>query len=229
MLRFLARHRPPASMLVALVALFVALGGVGWAALQIPAHSVGNAQLKKGSVGAADIRKGAVGTAQINPTEVQDRIGGACVQAAIATISAKGTVTCSSTLPAEHGISSGAVPVGTTATTIVSQALPPGSALVIANQYLSIPGNASTAQRVPVSCTLLASGTALDVTRAIALAPSGDPQLAALPIVAEVTIGASGATATVSCTQAPTPATPSVAVTASSTINVLETQPPSAG
>jgi hypothetical protein len=37
-------------MVVALIALFAALGGVGWAATQLPANSVGTAQLQNASV-----------------------------------------------------------------------------------------------------------------------------------------------------------------------------------
>ncbi len=47
--RLLAR-RPSPAMLVALVALFVALGGGAYAALALPKDSVGAAQLKKGAV-----------------------------------------------------------------------------------------------------------------------------------------------------------------------------------
>jgi len=47
--RFLTQ-RPSPAMAVALVALFVALGGGAYAALKLPANSVGSAQLKKGAV-----------------------------------------------------------------------------------------------------------------------------------------------------------------------------------
>jgi hypothetical protein len=57
--RLLAR-RPSASMIVALTALFVALSGGAYAAMNIPANSVGTKQLKKASVTAAKIKKGAL-------------------------------------------------------------------------------------------------------------------------------------------------------------------------
>jgi hypothetical protein len=47
-------------MLVALLALFVALGGTGYAALSLPANSVGAKQLKKKAVTGKKIRKNAV-------------------------------------------------------------------------------------------------------------------------------------------------------------------------
>jgi hypothetical protein len=47
-------------MVVALVALFVALGGVGYAAVTLPKNSVGSKQLKKNAVTGKKIRKNAV-------------------------------------------------------------------------------------------------------------------------------------------------------------------------
>jgi hypothetical protein len=44
------RRRPSPSMVVALIALFVALGGTSYAALKLPKNSVGNRQLKNGAV-----------------------------------------------------------------------------------------------------------------------------------------------------------------------------------
>jgi hypothetical protein len=49
-MRRLVRHRPSAAMVVALIALFVALGGAGYAAVTLPRNSVGAAQLKKRAV-----------------------------------------------------------------------------------------------------------------------------------------------------------------------------------
>ena len=44
------KHRPSPAMVVAIVALIVALGGTGYAAIKLPANSVGTAQLKKDAV-----------------------------------------------------------------------------------------------------------------------------------------------------------------------------------
>jgi hypothetical protein len=51
--------------LIALVALFIALGGTSYAATQLPSKSVGTKQLKAGAVTAAKIKAGAVSTAKI--------------------------------------------------------------------------------------------------------------------------------------------------------------------
>jgi hypothetical protein len=48
------------SQVVAYVALFVALGGTGYAAVNLPANSVGTRQLKRGAVGTNQLRNGAV-------------------------------------------------------------------------------------------------------------------------------------------------------------------------
>lgn len=61
-------HRPSPALVVALIALFVALGGTSYAAFKIPRNSVGTAQLKAGSVSNGKIRNGAVSAAKINPT-----------------------------------------------------------------------------------------------------------------------------------------------------------------
>ena len=84
--RSLVSRRPSAPLVVSFLALFVALGGVGWAAIRIPAHSVGTAQLqnfsvgnvklKPNSVGPAKIIAGAVGARQVDSNQVQLRISG---------------------------------------------------------------------------------------------------------------------------------------------------------
>ncbi len=53
------------SNVVAVIALFIALGGASYAATQLPKNSVGPKQLKKGAVTAAKIKDGAVTGAKI--------------------------------------------------------------------------------------------------------------------------------------------------------------------
>lgn len=57
---FAARLRPSPAMVVALVALSVALGGVGYAASVLPASSVGTTQLKNNAVTAAKVKNGSL-------------------------------------------------------------------------------------------------------------------------------------------------------------------------
>jgi hypothetical protein len=58
------RHLSFANVTAAL-ALFVALGGTSYAALAIPANSIGSAQIRPNAVGASEIRRGAVGRSEI--------------------------------------------------------------------------------------------------------------------------------------------------------------------
>ena len=49
--------RPSPAMVVACAALFVSLGGVGYAAIVLPANSVGTKQLKRNAVNSAKVKK----------------------------------------------------------------------------------------------------------------------------------------------------------------------------
>ena len=62
---------PSHPTLVAYGALFVALGGVSYAAISIPANAIGPAQLKTAAVGAAELKKGAVGADELKQGAVQ--------------------------------------------------------------------------------------------------------------------------------------------------------------
>jgi hypothetical protein len=64
MFQALRRHLSYANVM-ATVALFVAFGGVGYAAVTLPANSVGTAQLKNNSVSGLKIRNGAVAGADV--------------------------------------------------------------------------------------------------------------------------------------------------------------------
>lgn len=57
--------RPSPSLVVACVALFVALGGTGYAALALPKNSVGAEQLQKGAVNRSDIASNAITGAKV--------------------------------------------------------------------------------------------------------------------------------------------------------------------
>lgn len=52
-------------MAVALVALFISMGGVSYAAIQIPKNSVGTAQLKKNSVTGSKVKMNAINSAKV--------------------------------------------------------------------------------------------------------------------------------------------------------------------
>jgi hypothetical protein len=59
------RLRVSPSMVVALIALSVALGGTSYAVVRLPAKSVGTKQLKRNAVAAAKIKKNAVNSSKV--------------------------------------------------------------------------------------------------------------------------------------------------------------------
>jgi hypothetical protein len=65
MSRFRLR-RPGGAMLIAVAALFVALGGTSYAAFSLPKNSVGSKQLKNNAVSTSKIKNGAVTAGKIN-------------------------------------------------------------------------------------------------------------------------------------------------------------------
>jgi hypothetical protein len=238
-LRFssLARRRPSASLVISFVALFVALGGVGYAATQLPAGSVGTAQLRNGSVGnwklksnavgGRKIINGAVGAKQVNSTQVQLRVGTPCSTGAIKAIGLSGSVTCTPTLPNEVGTSSAAVTLTTGSKQVATESLAAGSSyLVLAYPHAVISGGAA-GQRVEVDCTLsTGSGTSTTSTTkslAVEIGPSADSQAGTIPLVLPVASSTSAQAATVSCTHGATPSTPAPSVAVDSTLNAIQT------
>jgi hypothetical protein len=160
-------------MCVALLALFVALGGVGWAATQLPANSVGTTQLRDGAVTALKLAPASVGSAQIDAGAVQRRVGGGCpASAAISGISRSGSVSCNRTLPRETGAASKETTINSADTTVLKQVLPAGSAyLVIANPDLVIAGTVP-GQHVTVTCVLSVGGVTQTRTAMVEVGPS---------------------------------------------------------
>jgi hypothetical protein len=75
---------------VAYLALFVALGGTSYAAIELPAGSVGTKQLRNGAVTNAKLARHAVGASQLDPKSIAGHI------AMWAQIEADGHVTSSS-------------------------------------------------------------------------------------------------------------------------------------
>ena len=67
-LAYVRRHH------VALIALFVALGGTSYAATRLPNNSVGSPQIQAGAVGATKIRNGAITAEKLSP-ELRARLG----------------------------------------------------------------------------------------------------------------------------------------------------------
>jgi hypothetical protein len=228
-LRSLFRRRPTASMVISLIALFVALGGASYAAVSLPNNSVGTAQIKNNAVTTKKIPTHSIGLQRIIPSVVQVRVSGTCKNSsAINTVAQGGKVTCQSTLPTEFGASSDPTSVGTTSATVVSKILPAGNYLLSATQYATInPSSAATAvgQQVQVTCTLsAASGSSQTRSAAIEVGGGNRTQTVAIPMTFPTTVGAPQGTAHVDCVHAATTGTPDPTVTVQSTLNAIPTQ-----
>ncbi len=242
-LRSLARRRPSAALVVSFLALFVALGGAGWAALRIPPNSVGNAQLrnfsvgnaklKPNSVGAAKIAAGAVGARQVDSSQVQLRVTSSCLIGAIQSLSVSGNVTCTPVLPNEYGTSAQTA-LGSGQTLLATESLPAGSPfLVLAYPHAVISG--ATGQRVEVNCTLSVppgTGTSTTTTTttttttkslAVEIGSSANSQAATIPLVLPVASSSSAQPAAVSCSDTATPSTPAPTVAVDSTLDAIQT------
>jgi hypothetical protein len=242
-LKSLVRRRPSAPLIVSFAALFVALGGVGYAATQLPPGSVGNAQLRNGSVGnwklksnavgARKIINGSVGAKQVSSSQVQLRVASDCSTGAISAVGLSGTVTCTPTLPNELGTSSSAVTLGTGSTTVATKSLTAGSSyLVLAFPHAVITGGVSS-QHVEVDCTLSVPSssapggtpTSNTITKSLALdvASTSQSDAGTIPLVLPVASATSAQTATVACTDTATPSTTAPTVAVDSTLNAIQT------
>lgn len=243
-LRSLMRRRPSAALVVSFLALFVALGGAGYAALRIPPHSVGNVQLQNFSVGSAKLRPnsvsagkiapGAVGARQVDPNQVQLRVLGPCGPAdAIEAIAASGDSTCTPVLPNEYAVTGAPVSLGTSSanpTQVATEALNAGpggtSYLAIGNVHVTAVDNAGQAQTVFVACALRLPGF-LPSTGDVTIPLGGsytNTGSAMLPLVlAEGVPGPAPESFSVVCYETPTPASPAPTVTATATINAIQT------
>src|SRR5215213_10383919 len=54
------RSRMTSAHVISLIALFVALGGTGYAAVRLPKNSVGASQIKTGGVGSSEVKNGSL-------------------------------------------------------------------------------------------------------------------------------------------------------------------------
>ena len=215
---------------VSLVALFLSLGGVGYAATQLPNNSVGAAQLKNSAVTNSKIKDsavtykkiepGAVGTVRANTNQLQARVKGTCSSGqGIGAIDSTGKVTCNTALPAEFGTTNNSAAVTGTATSVTSVNLPAGpSYLAFANPTAAVTSGAPS-QRVNVSCTLtVGSNTQTRSATVTTTGTAGDVTSESIPLQ----VAGPAGTSAVSCqATAFTGALPTTSVTAA--INAVQT------
>jgi hypothetical protein len=250
-LRFIPRiprRRPSAAIVISSAALFLSLGGVGYAASgmigtdqiknnavtfsKIAPNAVGkvrlanggviNSKIASGAVSFGDIQPGAVGAKRANLNQLQARLKNTCATGtAVTSIDSKGNATCTPTLPAEYGTTSNTATVTGTATTVSSLTLPAGPTyLAFADPQASVTSGA-TAERVNVTCTLTVGSNSVSRTAALRSdGTAGDVTTAALPLQLAGTSG----TASLSCTASTVNTTVTLpTVTVNSGINALQT------
>lgn len=247
------RRRPSAAMTVASLALFVALSGGAYAAVTIPAHSVGATQLRTfavtnpklgtDSVGSRKIMPGAVGYYRVNRNEVQLRVTGTCTSAnqAITSISVTGTTTCgtAASSPAETDSGAGKVTTiatGTTPTTVATFSAAGGTAyLVQADPSITVGGTSATVanagEHVTVTCKLAAgtSTTAVQSQSAtVDTDTAGDPESTSIPLTVVAPTSANAQAVSLSCTQTASGTGTAPTVSAVATIYALGVTPATA-
>jgi hypothetical protein len=234
----LLRRRPSAPLVVSFLALFVALGGAGWAAIRIPANSVGNAQLQNFSVGAAKLRPnsvgvtkiapGAVGARQVNSSQVQLRVTSSCLIGAIQSLTVAGDVTCTPALPSEFGAVPKGATLGATPKPVASVSLPANPA---GSSYVAI-GNVQVTdvegtgpQSVGVSCTMTVSGGPGTIGHFDAnLGGSGASAASGtIPLILPVSILGSPQPLAISCAEESSPSSPAPSVNVTATIDAVQT------
>jgi hypothetical protein len=216
-------------MAVSLVALFMSLGGVGYAATQLPNNSVGAAQLKNNAVTNSKIKDsavtfkkiepGAVGTVRANTNQLQARVKGTCGSGqGIGAVDSTGKVTCNTALPAEFGTTNNSATITGAATSVTSVNLPAGASyLAFANPTANVTGSGAN-QRVNVSCTLAVGSNTQTRSATVVTGTSTGTTSASIPLQ----VAGPAGTASVSCLATPDTGTlPTTSVT--SAINGVQT------
>jgi hypothetical protein len=233
------RRRPSASMIVATVALFVALSGGAYAAVTIPANSVGFAQLKSGAVGFRDLATGSVGTrdvannaitytkiakgqighARVAQSQIQWRVTGKCTGAnAVQSVSDTGSVTCAATLPTDYSTAGLSEPLTstTTPTVLASESVPAGTAVqVTSTPYVIVDGGTAGVDNVEVTCEIAVGTTTETRSAIISVGTNREQGTAQIPLSVDVPAQSSASEAAVVCTRAySAPAAPAVQASA---------------
>jgi hypothetical protein len=229
-LHSLFAHRPSPALVISSLALFVSLGGVGYAATQLPNGSVGPAQLKTNAVTNSKIENsavtykkiepGSVGSVRANLNQLQARVLGTCTGStgAIGSIQSNGKTTCNSTLPQEVGTTN-TVAVPTALTNVASVPLPAGASyLALANPTAKVTVTGAS-ERVSISCTLTVGANTQTRSATIpGTGASGTESDISIPLMVAGPSGTAGLTCQSSTTGT---TTPSVSVT--SAINAIQT------
>ncbi len=215
------RHPSPA-LVVAGVALFMSLGGAGYAATRSLVHTsnihnwaVTSSKIANNAVTFRKIKPSSVGVRRIVKNQVQLRLQNVCAAGqAMTAVDVNGMVTCATTAPAEtNSAAPPVVPVGSATAGVASLSLGAGPGYEVqANPYITvIPSTSPSAvdQHVIVTCTLF-GGTA-EAQRSVSVdlpSMSGTPkpqvQTESIPLVVMAPSSAIATNAAVTCVRSVT-------------------------
>jgi hypothetical protein len=126
--------------LIALIALFIALGGTSYAATMLPAGSVGTKQLKSGSVTAAKIKAGAVGTASIANNSVT---GDKVLESSLGKVPSAADADTAANATKWGGVSSGALGTAAILSGFSFKPFAEGTAWTTSGVSITTPGSAA--------------------------------------------------------------------------------------
>ncbi|HZE05906.1 MAG TPA: hypothetical protein VE127_11815 [Solirubrobacteraceae bacterium] len=229
-MRSLLRRRPSPAIVISSVALFMSLGGVGYAATQLPHNSVGPYQLRNHAVTYKKIMPNAVGRVRANTGQLQTRIWKTCgPNMAMNGAMRGGDPKCFNTLPAEVGTTSNSKAVPTTTTTptgIAAVNLTAGdSYLALANPTVTVTTGkgAKNAAAVSVTCTLAVGGNTDKRTIEITTPTPSTTAAATATQSIPMQLKGTGGTAGIACqSTSPNKTAPTVGVT--SAIDAIQIQ-----
>ena len=225
-MRFL-RRRPSPAIVISCVALFMSIGGVGYAATELPQNSVGTFQLRDGAVSYTKIQPGAVGNVRANTRQLQERIWKVCgTNQVMFGANRNGDPKCFNNMPSEVGTTSNTatLPATGAATTVATANLMSGNNyLGLANPTITVTpdAKASKADSVTVSCTLTVGSNTSTRTLTLTTPGSTTPASAALPLQ----LTGTGGTEAISCTAKPVglaTGEPAPAVSVTSAVNAIQ-------
>jgi hypothetical protein len=154
-------HLPSPALAIAVLALFVAIGGTGYAALKLPKNSVSSNQIRKGAVKSSDIARNAVTGAKVKrgSLDASDLKAGSLLQGA-------------------QGLKGATGPKGASGSPAFGAVLGRGLTVLATPQFLAPSGNLAAANNennvssFTANATMKASALAISLTDAPGLAES---------------------------------------------------------
>jgi hypothetical protein len=171
-------HRPSPAMVVALLALFIALAGTSYAAIKLPANSVGTKQLKANAVTSKKIKHGAVNGSKVLANSLTgSNIKEATLAKVPAAVAADRATSATSATNATHASNADSATTAATATALASVAYRVNTSA----GAITVPG-----------CTGTCGPSEVGTTFAIATCPAGTVAIGGGGVTADAGVELSG-------------------------------------